>query len=219
MKSQSEGRSVTRWIRDLKQGDENALARLWERYFPTIKRKARAHFGNEPRVARDEEDIALSVMGTLVKQSTLADVTEREGLLRLLLVITKHKVSSEKRFQKASARGSGKVQAISVLQEVIHASVANLTTDQPSPDAIVLMSEQLQILMDVLPDNLFRQIVTMKLAGKSIERIADDLDVVPRTIYRKLKIIEVLWLETLGKNEAESHPPSRKIGQSPWKLN
>jgi DNA-directed RNA polymerase specialized sigma subunit len=63
MESQFEGGSVTRWIRQLKQGDENALTKLWERYFPAIKRKARAQFGNDPRVARDEEDIALSVMG------------------------------------------------------------------------------------------------------------------------------------------------------------
>jgi hypothetical protein len=115
------------------------------------------------------------------------------------MVITKHKVSSEKRFQKASSRGSGKVQALSVLQDAIHARVANLATDLPSPDSIALMSEQLQTLMDVLPDNLFRQIVTLKLAGKSIESIADELELVPRTIYRKLKIVESLWIETLGK--------------------
>ena len=202
MESQAECGSVTRWIRELKTGDQNALSKIWERYFPTIARNAKYHFGGNPRIVRDEEDIALSVLGVLLKQATLVDVNDREGLLRLLMVITKHKVLSEKRVQKADSRGGGRVAIISELQGELKHFVQNLTTDAPSPDSLASMAEHYQILLSVLPDDMYREIVKLKLLGKSIAEISDHFDVVPRTISRKLKIIQNIWLETLGEVDA-----------------
>ena len=198
MESQSECGSVTRWIRELKTGDQNALSKLWERYFPTIARSAKFRFGSNPRVVRDEEDIALSVLGVLLKQATLVDVNDREGLFRLLMVITKHKVLSEKRVQKADSRGGGRVAIISELHGELKHYVDNLTTVAPSPESLASASEHYQILLNVLPNDMYREIVKLRLMGKSIDEISDHFDVVPRTINRKLKIIQNLWLETLG---------------------
>jgi len=197
----SEGGSVTRWIRDLKSGNKEALSKLWERYFPKAKQKARHHFGDDSRTVRDEEDIALSVMGALFKDASLTDVTDREDLIRLLLVVTKHKVLSEKRTQKTLTRGGGKVAVVSDLSDLLKNFVSNQKGDTATPDSLAVMSEQYQILLDALPDDFYRDIVKLKLKGKTIQEVADDLNVVPRTIHRKLKYIQTVWLETLGKGD------------------
>ena len=197
MESPAECGSVTRWIRDLKTGNHNALSNIWERYFPTIARSAKLRFGSDPRIVRDEEDIAASVLGVLLKHASLVEVNDRTGLIRLLLVITKHKVASEKRLQKADSRGGGRVALLSELEGALKNCVKNLFADASTPESLALVAEQYQILLSVLPDDMYREIVRLKLLGKSACEIAEQFDVVPRTIQRKLKIIQNLWLETL----------------------
>lgn len=216
MESQSECGSVTRWIRGLKTGDQNVLSKLWERYFPTIARNAKLHFGSNPRIVRDEEDIALSVLGVLLKQKTLIDVNDRDDLLRLLMVITRRKVLSEKRVQMADSRGGGRVAILSELQGELKQFVENLTANAPSPESLASMAEHYQILLNVLPDDMYREIVKLKLMGKSIVEISDHFDVVPRTIGRKLKIIQNMWIETLGEVKADElgNGPTQNDGLS-----
>ncbi len=201
MPTDSSSGSVTRWIRELKSGNKEALSKLWERYFPKAKQRARHHFGADSRTVRDEEDIALSVMGALFNDASLADVTDREDLIRLLLVVTKRKVSSEKRSQKSLIRGGGKVNVVTDLSDLLKNFVSNREGEMASPDSLAVMSEQYQILMDALPDDFYRDIVKLKLKGKTIQEVADDLNVVSRTIHRKLKHIQTVWIETLGKSD------------------
>ena len=201
MEPQAKDGSVTRWIRELKAGNRASLSKLWERYFPTIAKKARIHFGINPRIVRDEEDIALSVLGVLCQQAALVDINDRGGLIRLLMIVTKNKVSSEKRVQRADFRGGGKVAVISDLGKLLKERIANQTCDVPTPESIAQMAEQYQMLLEILPDDMYREIVKLKLLGKTIVEIADELDVVPRTIHRKLKIIQKTWIETMGKDE------------------
>jgi DNA-directed RNA polymerase specialized sigma24 family protein len=203
MESKHDSGSVTRWIRELKTGNTNSFAKLWDRYFLKIKLNARKHFANTPRIVRDEEDIALSVLGVLAKSSSLADVTDREGLLRLLAVITKNKVASEKRTQRTLSRGSGKVSVLSDLKGMLKESATATRSSMPSPAAIVQLAEQYQMLLDFLPDDEFRKIVKLKLSGKTILEIADELGVIRATITRKLRIIQKIWRATLGDQDAE----------------
>lgn len=54
--------SVTRWIGDVKEGDRDAMERLWSRYFERLAVLARKRLsaGRHPAGAADEEDVALS---------------------------------------------------------------------------------------------------------------------------------------------------------------
>ena len=201
MEPHAEDGSVTRWIRELKAGNSSSLSKLWERYFPTVAKKARVHFGINPRIVRDEEDIALSVLGVLCQQAALVDINDRGGLIRLLMLVTKNKVSSEKRVQRANFRGGGRVAIISDLGKLLRERIANQTCDVPTPESLVQMEEQCQLLLEILPDDVYREIVRLKLIGNTIAEIADQLDVVPRTIHRKLKIIQKTWIETMEKED------------------
>lgn len=58
-------RSVTHIIEQLRDGDDAAVARLWDRYFERLVRLARRRLQNHPRRIDDEEDAAVSVMHCL----------------------------------------------------------------------------------------------------------------------------------------------------------
>ena len=53
--------SVTAWIGDLKEGQDAASQKIWERYFERLVRVASRQLGSAPRRIADEEDVALSV--------------------------------------------------------------------------------------------------------------------------------------------------------------
>ena len=52
--------SVSQWIGQLKEGDDGAAQRLWERYVDQLVRLARAKLGRTNRRVADEDDPANS---------------------------------------------------------------------------------------------------------------------------------------------------------------
>jgi len=66
MSSAGEG-SVTRWISDLKGGDQDAASQIWRRYFESLVRMAQRRLNQVPRrgSSEDEEDAALSAFHSL----------------------------------------------------------------------------------------------------------------------------------------------------------
>src|SRR6185437_6211914 len=59
-----EPRSVSQWIEALRQGDEDAPTRLWERYFQPLVEVARTRMKHR-RLPDDGEDAALSAFKSL----------------------------------------------------------------------------------------------------------------------------------------------------------
>src|SRR5262245_31881438 len=64
MGTESEG-SITRYLADLRTGDDTAARLLWERYFDGLVRLARQRLRAAPQGAADEEDVALSAFHSL----------------------------------------------------------------------------------------------------------------------------------------------------------
>lgn len=82
---------VTRWLRDLKAGDQDAARLLWQRYYRELVELARARLGRTPRRIADEEDVALSVLRCLCEgaaRGQFAAVVNRQELWQLLPTIT-----------------------------------------------------------------------------------------------------------------------------------
>ncbi len=93
-----EDQSVTRWIANLKQGDETAAESLWQRYFQRRAGLARQRLGDGDRRVQDEDDIALSVFKSLCGRAERDDLAELEGrddLWRLLATITVRKAAGQ----------------------------------------------------------------------------------------------------------------------------
>src|SRR5262245_33857275 len=59
--------SITGWLRRLAEGDRQAVAPLWQRYFHRLVNLARARLRDGPRRIADEEDVALSAMDSFCR--------------------------------------------------------------------------------------------------------------------------------------------------------
>src|SRR3954464_10508118 len=94
--STEEGGSVTRWIGDLKSGDQDAAGLLWRRYFECLVRLAQRRLDRVPGLGacEDGEDAAISAFHSLcdgAARGRFDALTDRDDLWRLLVVITARK--------------------------------------------------------------------------------------------------------------------------------
>jgi hypothetical protein len=104
--------SVTRWIDQLQLGDPAAVQQLWQRYFQRLVGLARKKLANAPRRVADEEDVALSAFDSFCRnaeQGRFPDLADRDGLWRLLVVMTARKAGHLRRDQGRQKRGGGQL--------------------------------------------------------------------------------------------------------------
>jgi RNA polymerase sigma factor (sigma-70 family) len=191
---------VTRWIGDLKAGDnpDAAAARLWHRYFAELVRLARARLGPSPRAACDEEDLALSAFHSLCEGATrgrFARLDNRDDLWRLLATITVRKAINQARHQRRRKRGGGRVRDEAALlgPDDSSAGLDRVAGPLPTPEFAAMMAEECRRLLDALGDEASRQVALLRMEGYSGEEIADRLGCNRRTVARKLDLIRRKW--------------------------
>src|SRR4051812_34565394 len=100
--------SVSRWIDRLPLGDPAAVRQLWQRYFHRLVSLARKKLAHAPRGMADEEDVALSAFDSFCRQAEqgrFPDLADRDGLWRLLVVMTGRKASHLRRDETRLKRG------------------------------------------------------------------------------------------------------------------
>jgi len=194
--------SVTRWIGDLRAGDNVAADQLWHRYFDGLVRLARKKLEAVRRVAtiEDEEDAALSAFHSLctgVAQGRFDRLKDRDDLWRLLVVITLRKVFDQIQRQRQLKRGGGRV--------VAEAELAGVDVDgpggfeqclcrEPTPEFAAMLAEEFQTRIDSLEDATLRQVALWRMEGYSNNEIAERLGCVSRSVERKLELIRKAWL-------------------------
>jgi len=193
----SEG-SISRWLGRLRGGDLQAAAALWQRYFETLVAVARAKLKDAPRGPADEEDVALSAFASLCR-GVAADrfplLLDRDGLWRLLVVLTARKAAHLKRDAGRQKRG-GKPAAGG---EQIDLDA--LLDAGPTPAFAAEMLEDTECLLERLGDAELRAVALWKLEGFSNEEIAERLGCGRRSVGRKLRVIRALWTEEAADDE------------------
>jgi DNA-directed RNA polymerase specialized sigma24 family protein len=192
--------AVTRWLRQLEAGDQDAARLLWQRYYQELVELARARLGTTPRRMSDEEDVALSVMRCLydgAERGQLAAMVNRQELWRLLAAITIRKVIDHQRHLTKKKRGSGRVRGDSVLQagngDRGDAGFDEFLGEDATPEVEAIAAEEFQRLMVLLDDDRLRRIAQFKLDGFTNEEIAQQLGLTARSIERKLQQIRKIW--------------------------
>lgn len=197
------GDSVTQWINDLKQGDEIAARRLWERYFVRLAGLARKRLEGAPRLPVDGEDLALSAFHCMcegVERGRFDELRDRDGLWKLLVAITARKAREAVRDESRIKRGKGQVSGDSALlgpgdAEAGTRGLEQFLSEDPSPAFMAEMSEEYHRLLDVLPDPELREIAVWKMEGYTSREIADRLGKALATIERRLKLIRSVWTQ------------------------
>jgi DNA-directed RNA polymerase specialized sigma24 family protein len=200
MKNEAEG-SVTRWIGDLKAGDTTAAQKLWERYFTALVRLARSKLRTRHRAAVDEEDIALGVFDSFcaaVTQGRFPQLDDRDDLWRVLVTITRHKAADQVKHEVRLKRGGSRVVSETDLAGAGPPNVGHvldlISGPDPTPDFVVMVTEECCHLLDKLRDDSLREIALLKMEGYTNDEIVGRLGCARRTVARKLVVIRKTWL-------------------------
>ena len=183
--------SITHWIREIQEGNQQVAQELWERYFAKLVQLARMELRGAKRQMADEEDVAISVFDSFCRAAEngrFPDLADRDSLWRLLVRMTARK-SVDLRRRETRLRRGGKTRAELAGQPTGEEALALAIGDTPSPEFAAMMAEELRSLLEFLDDGEFRAIALGKMEGYSNEELADRLDCSVRTIERRLGLI------------------------------
>jgi DNA-directed RNA polymerase specialized sigma24 family protein len=191
--------SVAGLIKEIRAGNRQAAEQVWDAYFPDLLRIARLHLRCDPRRTADEEDVALSALKSFfqaAKKGRFPDLTDREGLWRLLSRMTQRKAVTLIRRNLRQTSGGGKVRGESALgtREPPGAEcLADLAVDELTPEMAAIVAENCRRLLDSLGDTALQAIAIDKMSGYTNAEIAEKHGVALRTIERRLKLIRAIW--------------------------
>jgi DNA-directed RNA polymerase specialized sigma24 family protein len=184
--------SITRWIGELREGEQAAAEKLWEVYFQRLLRLARGRLESAPRRAADEEDVALSAFHSFcrgARQGRFPRLADRHALWPLLVAITSHKCVDLRR--REGRRPAAELPAAEVL-----------LSESPSPDFEARVAEELDRLLSLLDatgDPDLRPIALGRMQGESAAEMAARMGCVRRTVERKLGIVARVWEREAGR--------------------
>jgi RNA polymerase sigma factor (sigma-70 family) len=197
--------SVSKWIGRLAEGDSSAAEKIWRRYYQRLVRFARRKLAGADCRVSDEEDLAQSVFGSFFRAAAAGrfpELNDRDGLWRLLLVLTSRKAASLARRELAQKRGGGAVRGESAFLPVVEdgegGGIERALGTEPTPEFAALAQEECQCLLEALKDDLLRRIALLRLEGYTVDEIAAQLERAPGTIHRKLARIREKWEAQAG---------------------
>jgi RNA polymerase sigma factor (sigma-70 family) len=189
--------SITHWLDRLKAGDRAAVQPLWEHYFPRLVGVARQRLRGAPGLHGYEEDVALSALESFCRhdgQGRFPQLLDREGLWRLLVVITQRKAAHLRRDEARLKRG-GAVVTVSLPagDDDEEALLREMVSREPTPEEAFLMGETYQRLLEALPNEELRTVAVLRMEGCTNQEIAARLGRVERTVKRRLETIRAIW--------------------------
>jgi DNA-directed RNA polymerase specialized sigma24 family protein len=174
--------SVSAWLEQLKDGDQDAARHLWDRYFSRLEELARQRVKGMSRGEADEEDLALSAFASFclaVASGRFPELTDRNQLWALLIGFTRRKACD---YWRRLARGEGPELE---LREVMDRKA--------TPELAASMADECRRLLHILGEGSLRQVALLKLEGCTDQEIAGRMDCGLRTVERKLQRIRSIW--------------------------
>jgi len=180
----SDQETISQWLDQLKQGDDQAVQELWDRFQKRQVGLARKLLGDAPRGAADEEDVALSAFKSFCVRAVEGKfpvLEDRGDLWKVLATITVRKAS---RLARRERRRHGPGES---------PDIAGVSDDGPSPEFDIISKQEIQRLFDLLGDDQLRQVAYCKLEGDTNAEIAAAIGKSVPTVERKLRTIRELW--------------------------
>lgn len=196
--------SVSIWVGSLKEGDQAAAQKLWDRYFDKLVHVARAKLRakRRPGVVEDEEDAALSAFDSLCAGAALGrfpQLADRDDLWKLLVVITARKAVDQMQREGRQKRGGGRIVGESTLAGPLAVDglggLDQMVGAEPSPEFAALVADEHRRLLNLLGDETLRRIAIWKMEGYTNEEIRLKLGCSLRTVANKLELIRRTWLD------------------------
>lgn len=191
--------SITILIEQVRRGNEQGAQELFDRYFDSLLGVARRKLRDAPRRAEDEEDVVLGALDSFItraRNQQFPQLVDRNNLWHLLIAITERKAINQRKRALTQKRGGGVVHISGVPNEEGKHGEPDLNaivSPTPTPDTIAQLSEETRRLFQLLDDDVLRTVAKLKLDGFTNAEIAERLNVVERTIERKLNRIRSCW--------------------------
>jgi DNA-directed RNA polymerase specialized sigma24 family protein len=182
--------SVTAWLGRLQDGDPAGADGLWEHYFRRLQALARAKLPAALRRSGEDEAVALDAFASLwrgVDAGRFPELAGRDQLWRLLVVITIRKAGR-------AARTELRQQALQVADGELEQALAR----EPGPEFAAQAAEECQRLMAALDDAGLEAVARLRMEGATVPEIAARLGCSPRTVDRKLALIQAIWAKELS---------------------
>ncbi|MEQ1827511.1 MAG: ECF-type sigma factor [Pirellula sp.] len=213
MSKTPEIQSIVQQLDEIKHHDEDAIAALWEQYYPALADfagKRLTAMGVRQR-AFNGEDVAASALASFfraVQRNRFPALDSDDGLFRLLRRITIRKVIDRKRHSQTLKAGSGDVRGESAFGS--HSSSGNalgidaVQGESPSPEWIAMMEEECQGLFALLPDAELQSIACLRLEGYSNTEIAAKIGKSLATVERRLSEIRACWKSSIKHAKQDS---------------
>lgn len=192
--------SVTKWMKEFRDGDQEAAQLLWERYYERLVRFACSKLKGMPRRMADEEDVAIVAFENFlrgVQTGQFPKLEDRNDLWQILVMLGDRKAKDLLR--RDGRRRKHEVGESAVAKQDVRASDSSsfdqFFGDSPTPETAVEMVENLRRMLDCLDDEGLREIALLKLEGHTNERISELIGRARRTVDRKLNLIRERWQE------------------------
>ena len=152
----------------------------------------------------DGEEIAASAMYALVdglQRQNFQSLANRDELWQLLVTIAANKASNNRKYHDRQKRGGGKVHGLSGFERDGKRNYENcdkFIQREDDPAAMVELEQTCQEMLRQLPDDTYRKIALMRMAGYDNEEMAIECSCTTRTIERKLAAIRKVWIRISG---------------------
>ena len=173
----SESTALPDFIRRIRAGDDRAARELVERYEPVIRCEVRLRLRDPRLYSRfDWTDICQSVMASFFVRAAAGqyDLDQPDQLLRLLVVMTRHKLANQRRRHRAEMRDCRRLVACDP-------AYLDGRTAAPSPSRLVVgrellaevsrrLSKEERLLADLRADGCEWSEIAARLGGTAEAR-------------------------------------------------
>ena len=194
---------VTHLLKEAEVGDEAARQRLWSLYYKRLIGLARTKLREGEKRVADEDDVVVAAFDAFFRgaeEGKFPRLNDRDDLWQILVMLTCRKSANQVKRLNRQKRGDGQIRGESIFQlpggkGEDPAGFDAFEGADATPEFALSVAESYRRLLDMLPDETFRQIAVWKMEGLENEEISTRLGTSTRTVERKLNLIRRHWTD------------------------
>jgi DNA-directed RNA polymerase specialized sigma24 family protein len=176
-----------------KQGDADAFAAIFHHFYRRLCGYIRTMLTTTDQRQHHEEDLANHVMSRVweMRNREMFDVAQRrEEIWQAICRVAIFDTRDRARYVRSKKRNVEDLGFWDDCNSI--ASIRNRSNHEREFE----ISELWRVFWNKLPDDSYREIVRLSLAGISKREIAEKLNTTERTINRRIEVMVQLWQDT-----------------------
>lgn len=198
--------SFDRWMAQLRDGDSQAEAEVFERYIHRLVGLARGMLSKRVQHKVDPEDVLQSVYRSFFHRQQKGQFTFKswDDLWSLLAQITRRKCIKQHRAYRGPMRDVNREMPLAKSDGNSEIEVP-LYSDEPTPDEAAALIELMEAVVEPL-DERGRTIVRLRLQDYTVQEIAQQVDRTERTVRRILDRVKQILQQQCHVDSNHAQP-------------